>query len=111
MSEETPSFDHWAIVELFGHQRIAGRVTEAQVGGCSFVRIDVPANGDNAAYTRLLGNGSIYAINIVGEAEARAAATAYRSKPISAYELPELRQQQLSYDDEEEEVFNDDIPY
>ena len=34
--------DQWAIVELFGHQRIAGKISEHAVGGCSFVRIDVP---------------------------------------------------------------------
>ncbi len=31
-----------AVVELFGHQRIAGKVTEQTVGSATFVRIDVP---------------------------------------------------------------------
>ena len=37
------AFEQWAIVEIFGHQRIAGKVTEQTIGGCSFVRVDVPA--------------------------------------------------------------------
>jgi hypothetical protein len=41
MSEQD-KFDSWAVVELFGHQQIAGRVTEASIGGCSFLRVDVP---------------------------------------------------------------------
>lgn len=89
MNEKT--FDQWCIVELFGHQRIAGRVTEQTIGGCAFVRVDVPAVAEIPGYTRLLGNGAIYAINPVTEEIARAAATAYRAVPISTYDLPELR--------------------
>ena len=62
-------FDQWAVVELFGHQQIAGRVTEASIGGCSFLRVDVPdqpaipAHDYYAerpalpAYTRYFGQG------------------------------------------------------
>ena len=32
----------WAIVEIFGHQRIAGFLSEQTIGGQSFVRVDVP---------------------------------------------------------------------
>lgn len=85
------SFDQWCIVELFGHQRIAGRVTEQSIGGCAFVRVDVPPVSETPGYSRLLGNGAIYAINPVTEEVARAAAASYRSVPVSAYEIPELR--------------------
>lgn len=88
--QESQRFEQWAIVELFGHQRIAGLVTEQAVGGCSFVRVDVPQIKDTTAYTRLLGNGAIYAINFVSEAVARAAAEAFRARPVSAYEVPAL---------------------
>jgi hypothetical protein len=40
MSEERKQFSEWAIIELFGHQRIAGRVSEQTIGGCAFVRDD-----------------------------------------------------------------------
>lgn len=91
MSTLQSSFDQWCIVELFGHQRIAGRVTEQTVGGCAFVRVDVPPIGDIPGYSRLLGQGAIYAINPVTEEISRAAAAAYRAVPISHYEIPELR--------------------
>lgn len=96
--ENTSTFDHWAIVELFGHQRIAGRVTEANVGGCHFIRLDVPATKDAPAFTRLLGQGAIYAINIVTEEIARLAAEAFRAAPVNVYEIPALRQRQLEHD-------------
>lgn len=103
---EREKFLSWAIVELFGHQRIAGRVTEQAIGGCSFVRVDVPEVGEIPAYTRLLGNAAIYAINPCTEEIARASAAAYRAVPVQKYDIPELRQllgqKALSYNDEDD---------
>jgi len=88
---KTETFDNWCLVELFGHSRIAGRVTEETIGGCSFVRVDVPAVNDQPAYTKFYGNGAIYAMSPVTEEVARAAAASYRMVPVSVYEIPELR--------------------
>src|SRR5579859_3643818 len=38
--EHKQEFDQWALVELMGHQRIAGRVTEAEIGGSKFIHAD-----------------------------------------------------------------------
>lgn len=32
-------FEEWAIIDLFGHQKIAGRISEQQIGGSSFVHV------------------------------------------------------------------------
>jgi len=42
----------WAVVELFGHQRIAGKISEHNLGG-TFVRVDVPSVGGRPAFTKL----------------------------------------------------------
>ena len=96
MSEQE-KFDSWAVVELFGHQQIAGRVTEASIGGCSFLRVDVPdqpaVEKDTyygkqpalPAYTRYFGNGAIYAMSPCTEAAARSVAARIRVKPPIAY--------------------------
>ena len=90
---ENEKFNQWAIVELFGHQRIAGRVTEQTIGGCSFVRVDVPAfeaEGSHAAtqaFTKLYGQGAIYAITFVDEAAARMTARQLRVQPIDTWQL------------------------
>lgn len=96
MSETQEKFAQWALVELFGHSRIAGLVTEQSIGGCSFLRVDVPADGVSPAFTKCYGNGAIYAMTFVTEEVARAAVKAYRVEPVSAYDIPELRQLRLA---------------
>jgi hypothetical protein len=99
------TFDQWCLVELFGHARIAGRVSEETIGGCALVRVDVPTVDEIPGYTRLYGNGAIYSITPVTEEIARAAAKTYRTVPVSPYEIPELRalrnQAALSLSDDE----------
>ena len=88
----------WAIVELFGHQRIAGRISEQEVGGQKFVRVDVPSieRTDHAGkveriepHTKSFGAGAIYAINWVDEQAARVAAHSIRHTPIDTWALAE----------------------
>lgn len=39
MSEK---FEAWGIVELMGHQRVAGRLSEQPLGGGNLLRVDIP---------------------------------------------------------------------
>ncbi|MFD1557051.1 hypothetical protein ACFSHT_15730 [Paraburkholderia silviterrae] len=86
-------FEQWALVELFGHQRIAGRVSELTIGGQSLVRVDVPeceATEDEPklqAFTKAFGNGAIYAITFLDEAAARMYVRQLRIQPISTWDL------------------------
>lgn len=43
MAEKT-GYEGWAIVELMGHRRMAGQVSEAQIAGAPMLRIDVPSS-------------------------------------------------------------------
>lgn len=38
----TPPFDQWAVVELLGHYRMAGRLTEEKHFGVKLGRLDIP---------------------------------------------------------------------
>jgi hypothetical protein len=89
MTEKT--FDSWAIVELFGHSKIAGRVTEQQIAGGTFLRVDVPDLDGQAAFTRFYGAGAIYSITPLDEAMARRVAGALSPRPVTVYgvALPE----------------------
>lgn len=94
MSDPNPqqtAFDQWCILELFGRQVIAGRVTEQVIGGCSFVRVDVPETDKNPSFTRFYGNGAIYAMTPVSEEAARVALRRFQPDPVNVY-VPELRQ-------------------
>lgn len=83
----TEKLELHAIVELFGHQRIAGKVTEQTVGSASFVRVDVPETKTQPGFTRLLNPSAVYAINPVTEEVANEYAASLQVKPIQAYDI------------------------
>jgi len=62
---EQESLEIYALVELFGHQRIAGKVSEQVIAGSGFVRVDVPATSKRAGYTRFFSPSAIYGITPV----------------------------------------------
>ncbi len=90
MHEPQQSFDQWALVELMGHQRIAGRVTEAEIGGCKFIRVDVPSVADRQPLTKYLGPASIYAITPIAEETATRLAARIEPEPITAWDARRL---------------------
>jgi hypothetical protein len=83
--------DCYALVDLMGHQRIAGHVSEATIAGGAFIRVDVPAVGEDVAHTRYFGPSAIYSISPVSEEVARAMAASLRQRPVQPYELPQLK--------------------
>ena len=104
MTEQTQQkFENWCLVELFGHQQIAGWVTEATIGGCALVRVDVPAINDRPAFTKFFGNGAIHSMTPVGEKEVFAALKNIMPRPVSVYLLPEQNDEDDEDDDEDDE--------
>jgi len=88
MSEE--KFEQWAIVEIFGHDMYAGRVTEGVIGGCSFVRVDIPKIGELEGFTKFFGQGAIYGMTIVDEQTARIKAAALCKQPMDSWSVGQL---------------------
>lgn len=82
------TFDEWAIVELLGHRKLAGRVREVQIAGAGFLRLDVPSAGEDPGRTQFIAPGSVYAMHPVDEKTATQAAAAWRPEPVSRWELP-----------------------
>jgi len=107
--DSSEKFESWAVVELFGHQRIAGKVTEATIGGCSFLRVDVPKTEKRQAYTKYYGNGAIYAMTPCDEEVGRIASEDIErySVPIQISITPEMRTKLLGAG-ESREVHRDD---
>jgi hypothetical protein len=88
-------FSEWAILDLFGHQKIAGRVSEQQIGGSSFVRVDVPEVEGQPAYTKLFGPGAIYSITITDAITAKAAVAYWKSVPMDQWTVLDMMQRKL----------------
>src|SRR6266849_111099 len=102
-SEQKPE-QQWAIVEVFGHNRYAGTVSEHQIGGCSFVRVDIPEMNGEPAFSKLFGNAAIYSITPVSEQIARLVAREFQSRPLTVYirELEEdVRRRRLGSGEED----------
>lgn len=85
MDEGKDSFEGWAILELMGHRRLGGFVSEGRLGGAPMVRIDVP--GEPAA-TQLYNPKSVYCCTPTSEETARAVAATCRPAPVQRWELP-----------------------
>jgi len=80
------NFDEWAILELMGHRRMAGKVTEAVIGGGAFIRIDVPRDNGTQT-TQFYSPQSVYCITPTTEEMARAVARSSQPAPVSRWEL------------------------
>jgi hypothetical protein len=87
MPDEIPVFDEWCVVELFGHQRFAGRVRQAEWPP-GFARLEIPATDGHEATTQLLSPQSIYRLTPTTEAVATAVAAKCRPEPVHRWELP-----------------------
>lgn len=107
MSEEPELFDYWAILELFGHTRIAGRVTEAAIGGGHLLRLDVPSVHGRPGFTRFYGANAIYSMTIVEKDVALSALARLAPEPVDIYLMPSAVQQLALLPEAEEEETED----
>jgi hypothetical protein len=87
MSVEIESgFDQWAIVELMGHVRIAGRVREVELFGSKQGRCDIPDS--NGGFTTQYFNGSsLYRLTPTTEEIARNVAKSNQPEPVYLWDL------------------------
>ncbi|WP_207955809.1 hypothetical protein [Rubrobacter marinus] len=113
MSDEKQAFEGWAILELFGHRRLGGYVSEQELAGTAFVRIDVPdaeGEADDRIATQLYNTSAVYALTPTTEEVARAVAAYNKPAPVQRWELPAPREpeRRSEYEGEsfEEEPFD-----
>lgn len=82
-----PSFESHAIVELMGHARIAGKVSEQVIAGAAMLRVDVPQTAEQTPFTKFYAPNAIYCITPVEEHIAQAAAERFQERPIQPWVL------------------------
>lgn len=113
MSQTQEKFDLWCVVELFGHQKIAGRCTEQNIAGTNMLRVDVPETKDQPGFTRLFGSAAIYAINPVDEMTAKHFAESLQQRPIHSWDVKEMikKNTELLLPNMVEKVVEKDVDY
>ena len=106
MTDEAESYAGWAVLELMGHRRLAGLVSEAKVGGATFIRIDVPGEGDEVEATQFYAPGALYCLTPTTEEIARSVARFARPQPVQRWELPRPDDEEPDVDEAEMVVDN-----
>ncbi|HLG73792.1 MAG TPA: acetyltransferase [Chloroflexota bacterium] len=90
MNEHTESFDQYALVEIMGHVRLAGRVREETHFGTALLRVDVPRADGQPDITRYYGPQAIYSVTPCTEETARAVALKTMPEPINRFDARNL---------------------
>lgn len=88
MDDSKLIIDTPAIIELFGHTKMAGHITSIVVGSSAFLRVEVPKTKKQEAFTRLLNPSAVYAINPCTEEVMKAMADSFNFTPLSPWDLP-----------------------
>lgn len=83
---DTSTFEGWVILELMGHRRLAGYLKEEQIGGATFIRIDVPAQSGTLA-TQFYSPSAVYCITPVSEELSRKVAVSSQPEPVTNWDL------------------------
>jgi len=63
----------WSIIQLFGHQTLAGKISRAQGLFDGFLLLDVPQVGEYGGFQRILSPDVIFSVQFCTEEEACAA--------------------------------------
>lgn len=85
MTDHTGGFEGYAVLEILGRRELAGWVSEQEIAGQAFVRIDIPgAEGDVA--TQFFAPSAVYAITPTTEEIARVVAVGSQPRPVTQWE-------------------------
>ncbi len=97
-------FQSWALVEIMGHVRLAGLITEESLFGSVMLRVDVPNAEGETVFTRYFGGSSIYSISPVTKEIAIALAKNICAKPVTVYDIEPQRQLAGRFDRQDDEM-------
>jgi hypothetical protein len=113
--ESESGFEGWAILELMGHRRLGGRISEATIAGGAFLRIDIPHPNETGIFTasQFYAPGAVYAITPTTE-EIACAIACGAPDPVSRWDLRSLEASTgdvQTGDIVDAEVFDDGVPF
>lgn len=110
MSEKNETFEGFAILELMGHRRLAGYVTEREIAGVGMLRIDIPVTYEQGPVTQFYSPQAVYCITPTTEEIVQAVAERSAPSPVSRYELkpPRMSRVYEGAEDDEYDMGADD---
>jgi hypothetical protein len=88
MTDTNSLLEGWYILELFGHNMIAGYVTEEQKGGASFFRVEVPSVDDQDGFTKFFNTSAVYAFTPSNEPTVKIAVSRLAIRPVTPWVVP-----------------------
>lgn len=62
-------FEGWAVVEMLGHRRLVGKVSQVELAGVKMLRVDIPSTPATFIFVNPL---SLYALSPTTQEEVRA---------------------------------------
>lgn len=100
MGESKPAFGSWAMLELMGHRRMAGYVSEVEMFGTTMVRLDMPQPDRDTPDTQFYSAAAVYCVTPMSEEEVQ---KYLRPPPLLAHRSLTERLDDAYGDDDEEE--------
>jgi hypothetical protein len=61
-NENAESIEGWAFVEIFGHDKLAGRISTKKLGTAIMIQVDVPKSDTEFSHSELFNPSSIFSI-------------------------------------------------
>jgi len=80
-------FKEWAILEVYGHRRLAGIVSDVTLFGAPMIRIDIPDVAGEGWTTQFYSPQAMYSLTPTTEEIARAVARSNQPEPVHRFEL------------------------
>lgn len=103
-NEAESKFSEWCVLELFGHKKLAGLVSEVTMAGGAFLRVDVPRDAETTDYTRFYNPTAIYSMSPVSKETAVVFAAHIKEPPMTRWEIqaPAMISAGRDFNDEDE---------
>lgn len=91
MGVEKEKLEQYAVIEMMGHRKIVGKITESDIAAGSLLKVTVLGKDGVPDRTEYIGTGSIYCLTIVDEESAKLVAAANAPEPTWAWGIAPQR--------------------